>query len=305
MSAADRTSGQPAQLPAGRSANHRPVLGAARLGVVRGWIELRQSLSNRADQVWIVLINAILIGVLYFQRDSELGSTGFSLALATLPGLIAMNVAMGGWMGVTQQLAAEREDGTLLRSKATPNGMTGYLVARVTVSVLNTLLGIIVFIVAGVFLVPGLADVSVGGWLMLAVVFLLGMLATMPWGAVLGAVVKSSGAGFALSFLPLGVLVAISGIFYPITAIAGWLHPIAMVFPVYWLGAGMREALLPAAAGAAELGGDFDTVTTFGVLALWAVAGLALAPGVLRRMARRESGSALESRKQAVLQAWS
>lgn len=297
MNAADRTSEQPR--------DYRPVLGAARLGLVRGWIELRQSLSNRSDQVWIVLVNGILIGVLFFQRDSELGATGFSLALATLPGLIAMNVAMGGWMGVTQQLAAEREDGTLLRSKATPNGMTGYLVARVTVSVLNTLLGIVVFIVAGVFLVPGLADVPASGWLMLVVVFLLGMLATMPWGAVLGAVVKSSGSGFALSFLPLGVLIAISGIFYPITAMAGWLHPVAMVFPVYWLGAGMREALLPAAAGAAELGGEFHTLAMFGVLSLWAVVGLALAPGVLRRMARRESGSALESRKQAVLQAWS
>jgi ABC-2 type transport system permease protein len=84
-----------------------------------------------------------------------------------------------------------------------------------------------------------------------------------------------------------------------------WVHPIAMVFPVYWLGAGMRDALLPDAAGAAELGGQFHTWETFGVLGLWAVIGLAVAPRVLRAMARRESGSAVESRKQAALQAWS
>ena len=101
------------------------------------------------------------------------------------------------------------------------------------------------------------------------------------------------------------VLIGISGIFYPITALPDWVHPIALVFPVYWLGAGMRDALLPEAAGAAELGGEFHTWATFGVLGLWAVIGLAVAPRVLRAMARRESGSAVESRKQAALQAWS
>jgi ABC-2 type transport system permease protein len=288
-----RTVAQPAQLL------------AARLGVRRGVLEMQQSLSNRADQVWLVTINAGLVLVLVFQRDSDLSGTGFSLALATLPGLIGMNVAMGGWMGTAQTLAVEREDGTLLRAKSTPHGMLGYLVARVTLAILSTVLGLVVFLVAGLFLLPGLTDVPATGWLMLLAVFLVGMLATMPWGAVVGASVKSSGAAFGLSFLPMLLLIAISGIFYPITAMPDWVHPIAMVFPVYWLGAGMRDALLPEAAGVAELGGEFHTWETFGVLGLWAVIGIAVAPRVLRAMARRESGSAVESRKQAALQAWS
>lgn len=283
----------------------RPAMVAARLGVRRGCLEMAQSLSNRADQVWIVTVNAGFVLVLVFQRDSDLAGTGFSLALATLPGLIGMNIAMGGWMGTAQTLAVEREDGTLLRAKSTPNGMLGYLVARIVLAVLSTALGLIVFIAAGLFLLPGVTDVPLTGWLMLLAIFLLGMMATMPWGAVVGASVKSSGAGFGLSFLPMVILIAISGIFYPITGMPDWLHPIALVFPVYWLGAGMRDALLPDAAGAAELGGQFHTWETFGVLGLWAVVGLAVAPRVLRAMARRESGSAVESRKQAALQAWS
>jgi ABC-2 type transport system permease protein len=278
---------------------------AARLGMRRGCIEMGHSLSNRADQVWIVTVNAAFVLVLVFQRDSDLGGTGYSLALATLPGLIGMNVAMGGWMGTAQMLAVEREDGTLLRAKSTPNGMVGYLVARITLAILNTVLGLVVFVVAGLFLLPGLSDVALTGWALLLGVFLVGMMATMPWGAIVGALVKSSGAGFGLSFLPMVVLIAISGIFYPITGMPEWIHPIALVFPVYWLGAGMRDALLPEAAAAAELGGEFHTWETFAVLGVWAVVGLALAPRVLRAMARRESGSAVESRKQAALQAWS
>jgi ABC-2 type transport system permease protein len=278
---------------------------AARLGVRRGCIEMAHSLSNRADQIWIITINAAFVLVLVFQRDSDLAGTGFSLALATLPGLIGMNIAMGGWMGTAQTLAVEREDGTLLRAKSTPNGMLGYLVARIVLAVLSTALGLVVFVAAGLFLLPGVADVPLTGWLMLLAIFLLGMMATMPWGAVVGASVKSSGAGFGLSFLPMVVLIAISGIFYPITAMPDWVQVIALIFPVYWLAAGMRDALLPDAAGAAELGGQFHTWETFGVLGLWAVVGLAVAPRVLRAMARRESGSAVESRKQAALQAWS
>lgn len=282
-----------------------PTVVAARLGVRRGCLEMGHSLSNRADQIWIVTINAGFVLVLVFQRDADLSGTGFSLALATLPGLIGMNIAMGGWMGTAQTLAVEREDGTLLRAKSTPNGMLGYLIARITLATLSTALGLVIFIVAGFFLVPGVTHVPAMGWLMLLAIFLLGMMATMPWGAVVGALVKSSGAGFGLSFLPMIVLIAISGIFYPITGMPAWIHPIAMIFPVYWLGAGMRDALLPDAAGAAELGGQFHTWETFGVLSLWAVIGLAVAPRVLRAMARRESGSAVESRKQAALQAWS
>ena len=283
----------------------RPTMVAARLGVRRGCLEMAHSLSNRADQIWIVTMNAGFVLVLVFQRDSDLSGTGFSLALATLPGLIGMNIAMGGWMGTAQTLAVEREDGTLLRAKSTPNGMLGYLVARIVLAMLSTALGLVVFVVAGLFLLPGVADVPPTGWLMLVAIFLLGMMATMPWGAVVGASVKSSGAGFGLSFLPMVILIAISGIFYPITAMPDWVQAIALIFPVYWLGAGMRDALLPDAAGAAELGGQFHTWETFGVLGLWAVVGLAVAPRVLRAMARRESGSAVESRKQAALQAWS
>jgi ABC-2 type transport system permease protein len=287
------------------SALTSPTMTAARLGVRRGCIEMAHSLSNRADQIWIITINAAFVLVLVFQRDSDLAGTGFSLALATLPGLIGMNIAMGGWMGTAQTLAVEREDGTLLRAKSTPNGMLGYLVARIVLAVLSTALGLVVFVAAGLFLLPGVADVPPTGWLMLLAIFLLGMMATMPWGAVVGASVKSSGAGFGLSFLPMVVLIAISGIFYPITAMPDWVQVIALIFPVYWLAAGMRDALLPDAAGAAELGGQFHTWETFGVLGLWAVVGLAVAPRVLRAMARRESGSAVESRKQAALQAWS
>jgi ABC-2 type transport system permease protein len=279
-----------------------PVLHAAQLGMLRGWIEFRQSMTNRSDQIWIALINGIFILVLYLQRDATVPGTDVPLALATLPGLLGMNIITGGWMNTAMMLAVEREDGSLLRAKATPNGMVGYLVARIVLSALNIALGFVIFLTAGLFLLDGVLGIGVDGWLILVSVLVLGLLATLPWGAIVGSLVRSAASGFGLSFLPISAMIAISGIFYPISGLPGWLHPIAQIFPVYWLGLGMRSALMPEEAMLAEIGQSWRHLETFGMLGLWAVVGLALAPRVLRRMARRESGSVLEERRQRALQ---
>ncbi|MGA4838047.1 hypothetical protein [Streptomyces sp. G45] len=63
----------------------------------------------------------------------------------------------------------------------------------------------------------------------------------------------------------------------------------------------MRAALLPDAAVTVEIGDSWRLWETAGVLGAWAVAGLLVAPVVLRRMARRESGSSVAARRERVL----
>lgn len=70
---------------------------------------------------------------------------------------------------------------------------------------------------------------------------------------------------------------------------------VAQVFPMYWLGLAMRSAFLPEAAAALEVGGTWRTLETVAVLVGWAVLGLAIAPSILRRMSRRQSGFAVEA----------
>jgi ABC-2 type transport system permease protein len=102
--------------------------------------------------------------------------------------------------------------------------------------------------------------------------------------------------------LPVMVLAGISGIFYPVQQLWGWVQVVAQVFPMYWLGLGMRSAFLPDAAAAAEVGGSWRTAETVAVLGVWAVAGVLVTPYVLRRMARRQSGSQVEAAKEASMQ---
>lgn len=268
---------------------------AIRAGFQRGLIELRQSFTNGAELFSHVFWPLLMLGALWFMRDREFGATGLMLGALALPSILGMNISFG-MVSMSQILTAEREDGTLLRAKATPNGMLGYLIGKI-VSVSGGLLAdLAIFLIPGLFIIDGLA---VGGqtW----PVLVLGMVATLPIGAILGSLFPSSRSQGLVQLLAIG-MIAISGVFYPITALPEWLQWVAQVFPIYWLGLGMRSALLPADAVSVEIGESWRHVETFGVLGAWAVLGLVVAPIVLRGMARGESGSSVAARRERALQ---
>ncbi|MEV0049059.1 ABC transporter permease [Saccharopolyspora shandongensis] len=271
---------------------------AVRAGLQRGWIEFRQTLTTAQDLWGYLFPTVILLVVMSFQSGSTVA--GFSLGAMTLPGALGMGIGFSGLITIAQQLTVEREDGTLLRAKAIPDGMFGYLIGKITLVGGMSLVSLVILLVPGLVMFDGLAT-GISTWLTLAWVLGLGLVATMPIGAIIGSLF-SSPRSLGLIMLPMMGLVAISGIFYPITGYPEWLQWIAQAFPMYWLGLGMRSALLPDAMVAAEIGESWRHLETVGVLGLWAVIGLVVAPVVLRRMARRESGSSVAARREKAMQ---
>jgi ABC-2 type transport system permease protein len=277
-----------------------PLMGAIRAGFARGRIELRHTFTNAQD-LWTYFFPALaLMVVMFFMRGSTVPGTAFSLSSRTLPSALGMLIAFGGLATVAGMLTIEREDGTLLRAKAIPHGMVGYLIGKIVLVSSMTLISLLLQLIPGLITLDGL-KLTGPGLLTLAWVVVLGLVATMPLGAVFGSVL-SNPQSLGLIMLPIMALVAASGIFYPITNFPVWLQWIAQVFPVYWLGLGMRSALLPDELAAVEIGHSWRHLETAGVLGAWAVIGLVLAPIVLRRMARRESGSAVDARRQKAMQ---
>lgn len=278
-----------------------PTMTAFRAGVRRGGIEFRQSFTTFQD-IWNYLFfPAIILIVMFFLRGVSVPGTDFSLSAATVASVIGMQVAFNGLTVVAAILTIEREDGTLLRAKAIPNGMMGYMVGKIVTGIGQTLVSVAIFLIPGAFLFDGLRLGDPIAWLTLAWVLLFGLVATMPIGAVLGSLFSTS-RSLGLIMLPQMGLIAISGIFYPITALPVWLQEIAQIFPIYWLGLGMRSAMLPDSLASVEISESWRHLEMVGVLGIWAVAGLILAPIVLRRMARRESGSSVDARREKALQ---
>jgi ABC-2 type transport system permease protein len=274
---------------------------AARVGLRRGGLEVRHTFTNSQD-LWNYLFpSAIFLVVMFFMRGAVVPGTEFSLGTRTLPSVLGMNVVFGGMVTLMMSLALEREDGTLLRAKAVPNGMLGYLMGKIVLVTGMTVIGMTIVLVPSVFMLDGLALGSVTAWLTLAWVMVLGLIATVPIGAIFGSLFTNPrNAGVIM--LPVMGLVALSGIFYPISSFPEWLQGLAQVFPVYWLGLGMRSAMLPDAMAAVEIGGSWRHLEMVGVLGVWAVIGFTVAPWVLRQMARRESGSSVAQRRERALQ---
>ncbi|WP_067567144.1 ABC transporter permease [Nocardia acidivorans] len=276
-----------------------PTARAWRIGWSRGLIELRQSFTNGEELFSHFLWPVLMVTTLFFLRDVTFGQTGFALGALVLPSILGMNAAMS-MVSMSQQLTADREDGTLLRAKATPHGMAGYLIGRIVSVSAGLLADLAIFLIPALFIISGLAIGDPTAWLTLAWVLALGLMATLPIGAVLGSIFTSA-RGQGLLTLPVLGVIAISGIFYPIAALPMWVQVIAQVFPIYWLGLGMRSALLPDIAVTVELGDSWRHLETIAVLGVWAVLGLLIAPVVLRRMARRESGTSVAQRREKAL----
>ena len=274
-------------------------MNAIRLGLARWRIELRHMVTIPSELVQFFLPTVVFLAVLAFLRFVP-ADGGVSYGAVVVSGIVGSNLCFAGVMLMTQTLAADREDGTLLRARVLPNGMAAYLVGKTMLIAVFTLSTVVVMAVYALLLFHDVVLPGPGGWLKFVAVAVLGLLASMPIGAVLGALFPNSRLSAAIT-APLLALLGISGIWFPVTVLPGWVQWIAQVFPMYWLGLGMRSVLLPDSALVAEIGQSWRGWETFAVLGAWAVLGLVLAPVVLRRMARRTSGSTVTARQLKVM----
>ncbi|MGY1760032.1 ABC transporter permease [Geodermatophilus sp. SYSU D00779] len=264
---------------------------AVRLGLRRGWTEFTQSLRSPQDQAGYLVMAVVAVVYLWVNRGDRVEGTSVLYPTVALPGILAALTAWSSVVNAAFTLAMEREDGTLLRHRALPHGVQGYVVGQVTYHSLNLLPALLVVLVPSALLFDGAAPRDAAGWLTVGWVVALGLLATLPLGIVLGSLLPGPQKVGSWGVLPVLGLTGISGVLFPVQALWGWVQVVAQVFPVYWIGLGLRSAFLPDAAAALELGGSWRTGTTVLVLTAWAVASLLAAPVVLRRMARRQSGS--------------
>ena len=280
----------------------RAIRAAVRAGLNAGWIELSHCFTMIEDAFEILPIPLISVVILLAAdaKHKDLPGTHFPIGSTMLAGMLVANVGLNGMAGLGVRLTADREDGTLLRAKATPNGMLGYLTGRIVVVSGTIMLTAVSLLIVGLAPFGGLALGSATSWLTLAWVLALGLLAMLSIGAVLGSLFPSVRSG---SVLMIGIflLLGLSGIFTPITQLPAWLQWVGQALPLYWLGLGVRSALLPGNLAAVEIGHSWRHLATAGVLGAWAIAGLVLAPVLLRRAARRVSGSSVAARRERLM----
>lgn len=279
-----------------------PRTHAVRVGLARGWTEAKLSLRAPDDIAFYLLWGVGLLVFLYLNRDAEVEGTALSFPALAMPGVLAAMTVFGGIVGPAFQLVIEREDGTLLRAKAAPHGVKAYMVGQVTLQSFGVVPMMVILLVPSAFLFDGLMYRGALGWLAVAGLILLGLVVSLPLGMILGSLARKPSHVTTWGLLPVIGMAMISGIFTPLSTMWGWVQGLAQALPLFWLGHGLRWAFLPAEAAVMEPGEQWRIAEALGVLGTWAVVGLVLAPIVLRRMARRESGSAVQERMHESMQ---
>jgi ABC-2 type transport system permease protein len=280
----------------------RAVRAAVRAGLNAGRIELSHCFTMIGDAFEILPIPLISVVILLVAdaKHVHVPGTRFLIGSTLLAGMLILNVSVNGMAGMAINLTAAREDGTLLRAKATPNGMLGLLIGKIVVISGTIMLTVVGLLIVGLAPFGGLSLGRAVTWLTLAWVLALGLLAMLSVGAVLGSLFRSVRSATVMMTGIFG-LMGISGIFTPITQLPAWLQWVGQALPLYWLGLGVRSALLPGNLAAVEIGHSWRHLATAGVLGAWAIAGLVLAPVLLRRVVRREAGSSVAARRERLL----
>src|SRR4029077_19647187 len=108
-----------------------PALVAARAGLSRGWIEFRQTLTTPGDLIAFLIMTGGFLAAMIWTRHTHVPGTDFSLGTTMLVSVLGLDVGVYGVVAISDVLVVEREDGTLLRAKAIPNGILGYLLGKV------------------------------------------------------------------------------------------------------------------------------------------------------------------------------
>lgn len=270
-----------------------------RTGRLRARLELGVLVRNRSmlfSQLQVAnVIALVVLGKII--GDDPIGGAGQPQITLFVAGFVALAVCQASILQFPLALATDREDGTLLRVRGIPDGVATYLVGKVAVVLLSVLVNVTLILLAAALLLGAPLPSSVGSWLTLLWVLALSTCAATLLGAAVGALLPNARQGTGFVLFPLMVLMVISGTIIPFTLMPGIVQTIASIFPLKWMAQGVRSALYDPAYEAAEVSGSWQHPETALVLLAWIVVGALVAPRLIARTTRRETGAKLAERR--------
>jgi ABC-2 type transport system permease protein len=250
-----------------------PAPGAAPLPRMIGaqtGLELRTLLRN-GEQLLLTLIIPVLLLAAFSQEDLVSYPPPGSRIDFLAPGILALAVMSTAFTSQAIATGFERRYGVLKRLGATPLSRRGLIAAKtLTVLVVEALQAIVIIAVG---LVLGWHPRGGAAAVVWVVLLMVAATAAFSGLALLMAGTLRAEATLAAANLVYLVMLGIGGVVFPLTKFPAGARPVLELLPTGALSTGLRDVLANAAAFPAK-----DVVT----LALWAVAGIALAARFFR-----------------------
>ncbi len=261
---------------------------ALRVGVQRGYIEIRQFLRER-DAVVFTLGFPVGLMVLFASIfHGEIGHTGVDYRQVFIAGMIASGIMSTTFSSLAISIAVERDDGTLKRLAGTPMPRAAYFIGKVILVLVTGVLETVILLAIGTIFF-GLDLPTTGPrWLTFGWVFVLSLVACSLLGIAMSSVPRSGRSAAAVVQPPFIILQFISGVYFLFSALPSSLQQVAAVFPLKWMTQGLRSVFLPDAFLGQEVTHSWEHGKMALVLLAWCVGGLVLCLRTFRWKGRRD-----------------
>jgi ABC-2 type transport system permease protein len=232
--------------------------------------ETRQLVRN-GEQLMLMLIIPLLLLVAFSLEPLIDFGGGYTRINFLTPGVIALAIMSTAFTSQAIATGFERRYGVLKRLGATPLPRGGLIAAKtVTVICVELIQAAIILLVAGAL--GWTPNASPAAIVTVPLLVLLGTAAFSGFALLLAGALRAE-ATLALANLIYVVLLGIGGVVFPLTKFPAGARPLLELLPTGALATGLRDVLANAAVFPAK-----DVLT----LAVWAVAGIALAARFFR-----------------------
>ena len=239
-------------------------------------VELHYDPARSSSQIVLAVVDQVLQGAAdqirpqpeVFSMDRvTVQAHQFRAIDYLIPGILAMSILNLALFATAQPIISLRSQGVLRRLGATPlpraTLLAAYVAMRLLIALIQT--GIIIAVGMGLF-----GMTMAGSWLMLGGMLLLGTLAFIAVAFLIAAVARPEESGTALTSAVQLPMLFLSGIFFPIAAMPGFLRPVVDALPLTYLADALRQVMIGATP-------DHSMLVNSAVLLAWLVGSTVLA----------------------------
>lgn len=240
-------------------------------------VETLQFLRHRDSLVFSLLFPVILMVIFGTVFDEEV-LPGVQFSQYFVAGVAAAGVLLTSFQTIAIEIAVERDDGTLKRLRGTPLPPVAYFLGKVGQVLLTTTLQLVLLLATAALLFDVQLPTDPALWWRFTWIALLGAAAGTVLGIAFSSVPRDARSASAVVTPPMIVLQFVSGVYFLVTDLPGWMVDVASLFPLKWMAQGMRSVFLADTAWLeVEPSGSWQTQETALVLLAWLVVGLVLA----------------------------
>jgi ABC-2 type transport system permease protein len=258
------------------------------LGFARGAVELKLFFRQKEQVVFTFLFPVLILTLLGSIFQGTYDGLGVTASQVFTASMVGAGIVATSFVNLTISVAADRDDGTLMRLRGTPMTALSYFIGKIVLVFVASLAEAVLVLGVGMLLFDVQLPTSAAKWLTFVWVFVLAVVSCSLLGIATAAIARSASSAAAVANLPYIGLQFVSGIYInPITTLPVGMVAVASFFPVKWVGQGFRSVFLPDSMAQFEMAGTWELGKTALVLGVWCVVGLALCLMTFRWSNRR------------------